>query len=453
MRALDIIRHPVQSFRALKSIPFERGDGGMGGYGAISFYQGLVDAGLSFQSQRINYESEVGDLANTELMASAIRWVSKNLADARLYVASKDSDNKETEIADHPLIQLYDTPNPYYSGQVLLRGLVASRLTRATSYIRKVRNLFGQVIQLWWEPTERTRARWSMDGGGFIDYFEVWRNGAWYAVKKEDMIALYDGGLDPVTREGCNGISSLWAEFYADKQGARYMANLLRHGLVPPVAIGLGNATTPGPTGDDLKLAKKEMLRKFHGQNAGEPFMSSGPVTVEKLGFDYSSVGMRDVRRIPEERFCSVIGISPQSLRLGLGQENSTYNNVEGYTRLDYQDYIMPLQREIAAELTKQLLPEFGDTDGLMIGWNYDNVALLAEDKYKESERIRGLFKDRVLNLAQALEAISYNPQPGDEKIYYPVPQTNITLSPIGESLLSDVIPPEVKPNGGTKPS
>jgi phage portal protein BeeE len=202
-----------------------------------------------------------------------------------------------------------------------------------------------------------------------------------------------------------------------------------------------------------LRTIKDDIRRKFRGNKTGEPLVLSGPTTVEKLGFDYSSVGMREVRRIPEERFCSVIGISPQSLRLGLGQENSTYNNVEGYTRLDYQDYIKPLQREIAKELEKQLLPEFGDTNNLMVGWNYDEVGILQADKYKEAERIERLFKARVLNLAQAKEAMSYKPVEGDEKIYYPVPQTNVTISPIGESTPEPFNEPVVKPNGAAMPS
>lgn len=409
MRAVDIIRHPIKAARTLRTIPFQNWSGGLGN---LSQWQDFFDnLGLNWQGERINYARDIGDLANTQLMASAIRWVAKNVNDARLYVGSKDSSGKVSEIQDHPMIMLLNTPNDYYSGTVLWKGVIASRLTRATSYIRKVRNFLGQPIQLWWEPSfdrygqVATRPRW--DNGEFISYYEVLRDGVWYRVDVEDMIVLRDG-LNPDTREGFNGVASLWSEFYTDKHASRYMANLMRHGLVPPVAIGVGNATTPGPKGDAWETMKKEIDRQFREGASTKPFKFTGPVKVEKLGFDYSSVGMRDVRRIPEERFCAVLGISPQSLRLGLGQENSTYANVENYTRLDYNDFIKPLHGEICDELRKQLLPDFGDVEGLRLEWDYSNVQILQPDQNAEWDRLEKAYLAGGLMRSEFREAMGY---------------------------------------------
>ena len=424
MRALDIIRHPIESFRALKSLPYEQGSGGQG----WGWSSSILTAGLNYQNTQINYASELGDLANTELMASAVRWVSKNLADARLYVATKDSDDKEKQIQDHPLTALFKRPNPFYTGRTLWRGVVASWLSdHAVAYIIKYRNGFDQPIQLWYEPHLTIRPRWT-GANEFISYYEVYRNGRWYRVETEDVIVLRDG-LDPVTRLGWNGMSTLLDEFYADKKGARYMAVLLKHGLVPPVAIGVGDTKTPGPTGTAWEAIKDSTYRQFREPNAGKPFMYNGPIKVAQLGFDYSSVGMREVRRIPEERFCSVVGISPQSLRLGLGQENSTYHNAREYMRGDYEEYIKPTQRLFADELTMQLLPDFGDTEGLKIGWDYTDVSLLEADKKSEWERVGSAWDDGRLKRSEAREAMGYK---FDETIdgVYKLKSTEVLLTP-----------------------
>lgn len=425
---------PIKALQVAARIPFTSGSGGQGNYSASEWLQILVDSGLSYQSERINYETEVGDLANAQLMASAIRWVSKNVWDARLYVAEVDKDGNEKEIVNHPMVVMLNDPNPYYNGSSLMKGLITSRLTRATSYIRKVRNSYGQVIQLWWEPGLNsmgqvcTRPRWPMDGSEAIGYYEVLRNGAWYQVDRDDMIASLDG-YNPDTRGGYNGIASLWSEFYTDKHGSHYMANLLRHGLVPPVAIGVGNEKVPGPVGDTWEEMKRDIDKQFRQGAGAKPFKFSGPITVEKLGYDYSSVGMREVRRIPEERFCSVIGISPQSLRLGLGQENSTYNNVEGYTRLDYNDFIKPLQGKLAEDLFDQLLLEFGDTTNLKICWDYSAIGLLQPDTNAEWERIGKAWDDGRMTRGEAREAMGLKFD--DEKdLVYKLKSTESLISP-----------------------
>lgn len=439
MKVADILRHPIQSFRALKSIPFEGGSGGQG----WGWYPNATAAGLAYQNTQINYASELSaDLANEELMAAAVRWVSKNVADARLYVARKDSDNKETEL-EHPVTQLFKRPNPYYSGRSLWRGVVASWLSpQAVAYIRKVRNTFGQPIQLWWEPHTSIRPRWNADGSGeFVTHYEVYRNGRWYRIETEDVIVLRDG-LDPVTRLGCNGMNALLDEFYADRKGARYMSVLLKHGLVPPVAIGVGDANTPGPTGDAWQAIKDQTYRQFREPNAGKPFMYNGPIKVAKLGFDYSSVGMKDVRRIPAERFCAVVGISAQSLRLSI-EDNNTYNNVASYMRGDYIDYIKPTQRVYADEIELQLLPEFGDSDGLMVGWDYTGVDLLEPDKASEWERIGKAYDDGRLKRSEAREAMGYQFEKDVDDVYK-IKNTESLIHPDGSPQVEDDEPDSV---------
>jgi phage portal protein BeeE len=400
-------------FGSRRSVPFARGDGGQSGVGYGyglhgEVFEAIQQVGQRYAGTRINYSREVGDLANSTLIMSAVRWVAKNFADARLYVAQTDSDNKETEIKDHGMVAAFNNPNPWYSGRVLARGIAASWVMAGEAYILKRRNIYGQAIEWWYEPHTTIRPRWSLsDPNSFIDYFEVLRDGVWYYVPTEDVITFRDG-LNPVTRKGANGVASLLREFYVDNQGSHFMAVLLRHGLVPPVALGVGDSTTPGPQGEDLKLLKAETYRKMRGDEAGKPLIMSGPIKVQKLGFDYSSVGMREVRRIPEERFCAVIGISAHSLRLGLASDSSTYNNVKQYTEADYGDYIKPMQRTIAGDLRVQALGDFGETDSLTVGWDYSRVDILQPDLNAEWERLEKAYESGGLTRAEFREGMGY---------------------------------------------
>jgi len=397
--------------QALKSVPFARGDGGQSSYGygyglQGQVYEAIQQIGRQYAGTRINYSREVGDLENSTLIMSAVRWVSKNFADARLYVAATDTDNKETEIKNHPLVEKFNNPNPFYDGRVLARGLAASWVMAGEAYIIKRRNLYGQAIEWWYEPHTTIRPRWDMsDPNAFIDYYEVLRDGVWYYVPFGDVIAFRDS-INPVTRKGSNGIASLLREFYVDNQGSHFMAVLLRNGLVPPVAMGLGDATTPGPTGDALEAIKKETYRKMRGDQAGLPLIYGGPVKVQKLGFDYSSIGMTEVRKIPKERFCAVVGISQQSLRLDY--DASTYNNTKQFTELDYGDYIKPMQRTFAGNMRVQALPDFGETDNLIVAWDYSRVDILQPDLNAEWERLEKAYESGGLTRAEFREGMGY---------------------------------------------
>lgn len=393
-----------------KSAPFARGDGGQSSYGygyglQGEVYEAIQQIGRQYAGTRINYSREVGDLANSTLIMSAVRWVAKNFADARLYVAQTDSDNKETEIKDHGLVAAFNNPNPFYDGRVLARGLAASWVMAGEAYIIKRRNVFGQAIEWWYEPHTTIRPIWSIaDPNAFIDYYEVLRDGSWYYVPVEDVIAFRDS-INPVTRKGSNGMASLLREFYVDNQGSHFMAVLLKNGLVPPVALGIGDATN-APSREEMAVIKKDTLRKMRGDNAGEPLMFPGTVKVQKLGFDYSSVGMTEVRKIPKERFCAVVGISQQSLRLDY--DSSTYNNTKQFTELDYGDYIKPMQRTFAGNLRVQALPDFGETDNLTVAWDYSRVDILQPDLNAEWERLEKAYESGGLTRAEFREGMGY---------------------------------------------
>lgn len=382
-----------------------------------------------YPNSRIDFASEVGDLRNSTLVMAGTRWVATNLSSARLQVVEVDDDQKEIEIP-HRLVDLIRRPNPYYSGRVLLKGIAYSWLTYATAYILIHRNRFGQPVELWYEPHYTIRPRWPQDNSEFISFYEVYRNGNWQRVEVEDVFVLRDG-LDVATRCGMSSTSALLREYYTDQQAANFTALLLRNGLVPPVVVGLG--TKDHPFTGDPEAFKAALLRKVSGDSAGEPMIAQGGVSVEKLGYDYSSTGLRDVRQIPEERFCAAMGVSAISLNLGTAKNVSTYSNVSNYLRHDYQNYIVPLHQYIADELTRQMLPEFGETDGLEVRWDYSQVPIMQRNKKEDAEIAEKLFKSDILRRSEARESIGYEWEESDE-IYFSEIGSNS-----GEQFLTDI--------------
>ncbi len=416
LKFTDYLRYRIVKALTGGRLPFPGGSGGMG-WGSWLFNSG----------SKINFSEEVGPVQNLALVQAGINWVARGLNSARFQVVEVDADSKEKDLPQHPVAQLFHRPNPYYSGSALMQGIATNWLAYATAYVLIVKNQMGQPAELWSEPWWSIRPRWPMDGSEVISYYEIFRNGKWISIGLGQTLSNIDAlvipdGWNPETRRGWNSMTALLAEFYTDKRAALFMAQLMRSGLVPPLIVGLGTKDSPflDPDGTKGPQFKAELQRKMSGDNAGEPMVTAGPVDVQKLGFDYSAVGLKDIRQIPVTRFCAAMGISPISLHLDAGDStHANYNNVQGYLKHDYQSYIVGLQDVIADEVDRILLPMFGEQGNVKCAWDYTKTPLMQADKMSETKRTAILWTTQAIDRAEMREANSYKIRPEDEGVYY----------------------------------
>lgn len=435
---MGIVNRLSAAYKALRgrSLPFG-GEGG--GYDYDQLMEiGQINRRLSwlYPDTRINYAREVGDLHNSTLVMAATRWVGRNLASARLRVVTRDGDGKETEIPDDPLTAIMKRPNRFYSGTLLWRAFAFSWITAGESYLLKMPSRLGRTAELYFEPWWSIRPRWEPSSTTeFVSYYEVQRNGVWYPIDPKDVIVFRDG-IDTKTRRGISATASMLREYFVDNRASGFMAQLLRNGLVPPVIVSLG--TKDSPFKGDAESFAAALKRKMSGDAAGEPMTVPGTVDVQQLGFDYSKIGMKEVRNIPEERFCAAMGISAISLKLGAASEHSTLANVETYLKDDYLSYVVPLHSYIAEELDYQLMPDFGE-EGRYVDWDYSETPLMQPDKTAEWGRIGLAYQRRILNRAQALDGCGYKFKPEDEEIFYPVNSQWVTDQPLTEASIPNV--------------
>jgi len=451
----------LKSFlKALTSLTFTRG-GNPGSVGVPFFGNNFEIWNEYWQGgvQPINYEREVGDLRTSALLMAAYTWVARGFNAARLTVVTVDSDNKETEIQNHPLVEKFDQPNSYYGGEELWSGVALSWLCCATAYILKVRNRASGISEFWYEPWWSIRPVWPLDGSQFISGYEINRDGRWIPLDSEDVFVLRSG-IDPDTRMGQSATASLLREYYTDRQAAEFAALQMKQGLVPPLVASLGDKDRT-VSKEEMTEFKGQLLRVMSGSKAGEPVVMNAPATVNTLNYDYGKVGLRDVRAIPEERFCAAMGISPYSLHFGTSRQASTFSNVENYLKHDYRAYIVPLHNYIAKRIAREILPEFqSDTTNVRVKWNYDEVPLLQSDQTVEWKRVAEAYKARILDQAEAREAIGYKSDDSHIGIYYPVQGAYTTENELEladpATMSSEIVngfDQQVKPNASMKPS
>jgi HK97 family phage portal protein len=318
---------------------------------------------------------------------ACILWFCRTFPEAPIRITTVNADAEEQEQPNHALKLLLDTPNPFYSGELLWWGTLADWML-GNAYWLKIRSASGRVVQLWWIPSTLIEPKWPEDGSQFISHYE-YRPGLDAPTKIDPAdVVHFRYGLDPTNvRKGLSPLGSLLREVFTDDEAANYTASMLRNVGVPPVVISPG--VDAKPTENDLEEVKTKYVDRTTGDHRGEPLVMRGPTDVKVLGFNPQQMDTKTARRVPEERVSAIFGIPAVVVGLGAGLDRSTFANFAEAREAAYESNVIPSQRLLAAELRTQLLPDFGDVTKLHIGFDLRKVRVLQADENELHQRAR----------------------------------------------------------------
>lgn len=358
---------------------------------------------------------------------AAVNWGGTVLPEAPVQVLQKKSAKIFEPLDDHPMVDLLEHPTryvkdererEYYAGALLWKAWMFSYLIDGNAYFRKVRNSFGQVIQLWYEPHFTIRPRWPQDGSEFISDYEVLRNGRWYPTETDDVIH-FRYGIDPRNdRLGLSPIASLYREIFTDNERARFSALILRNGGVIPWLLSPDPAlsATTGLSATEIKAAWEYATT---GDNVGRPMVLTGAVNAQRIGSSPEELLVDKASKIPEERVAAVLGIPAAVLGYGVGLEQTTVGATMRELREQaYESFVIPTQRLIADELRSQLLPEFGDTQGLKVAHDLSGVRVLQDDRNALYQRETLAYEKGIKTRAESRSALGLKTKPEDD-VYF----------------------------------
>jgi len=373
---------------------------------------------------RVDYARVVGDgRANSALMA-AVLWAAKNFPEAPLAIERKKSGGKgNVPVDNHPMIDLILNPNPYYSGELLWYATISDWMF-GNAYWRKIRNKFGEPMQLWWIPSRLIEPKW---GGtnSFIDYYEY----KYDAGEEPERIPFtevvhFRNGLDPQnTRKGLSPLGFLLKELYTDDEAAEFVATLLANLGVPGMIISPGgNNVKIEPK--DVNQIKEQAETRWTGTNRGRAMVLSAPADVKTLSFSPDQMKLRDIRTTPEERISAITGIPAIVLGLGAGLQRSTFSNMAEARESAYENFMIPSQRVISSEVRTQLLPDFEVKPlDFRVFFDLSEVRVLQADENEIHKRAQDNLKTGGMTLNEYRDAIGLPQLPDDkgELFYLPM--------------------------------
>lgn len=439
---------------AKKDVPFDKGGGASNVqvmFSSMNDWQNWILRAISPQSEPSD------DPRLSSLVAAGWTWLANTVGEPdpqvkKGFLRKQGGKKRDDDVVErHQLYELLSEPNPYFSAAELWGAFAYDWIIAGNVFWLKFRNAFGQVVEIWPEPSISIRARWQNDKQGeyipaersqsvpvverddrsnqFINYYEVTRNAQPFRIERADVVHFRDVP-DPVNRRyGISKMQLILREIFGDSAVANYAARLLGGNGVIPYVLSIddkeGIISEP-----DLLIIKAKMLEQTTGANAGNPLVVTARATVQKTGLTPQEMDLKGARHLSEIAFSRVTGIPYQVLNLGVSTEASTYHNMSEADRRAIDQYLTPLWWKMAQTLTRQLLRDIDQDETHFVEFDTSEVAALQEDVNAVWKRLGQAYQDGWLKRSEVRTAADYENDPsGADDVYYVRPGSDtVTL-------------------------
>ena len=376
-RAVDYLQAPPQRFNVKRGPldKYEQTQGSVWGYNTTSGY---------FPDKLIE---EMGDGLGNSAVVACINVLATSFAEAPLKVYQK-TENGRQEVINHPMEILMSRPNEFISGAVLSHYLVTSLSAHGDAFLLKIKNNKGQVVQL--VPLMPSYVKVRGNERELITHYE------YHAVQqsksltpdfvelpRENVVHIRQG-MDPDDhRRGFSPLRSVMRELAGDEAAGQFAVALLHNMAVPGVILSPKDDSMGGPSREEAEAIAQAFKSKFSGANRGAPMIMTGAMDVDVLSFTPEQLNLKALRRLPEERVSSVLGVPAILAGLGAGLDAATYNNTKELREFFTEQKMIPLWSAVAAELTHQLLhTDFEDNNfNYSVNYDLDMVRALSTDR------------------------------------------------------------------------
>ena len=376
-----------------------------------------------------------GDLGLNGIVASAIDWYVRNYPQAtpRLY---RPVDSQQAEpVEDHPVIKLMAQPDPMIMGSLFWSWVIQDYKLFGNTYLRKIRSTTrGVVTALQFLPQDMVRP--VGNGVNPLTHYIYTTDGRSFDIPVSDIIHIRYNRDPQDIRLGRSPVMAVLREIATDNTASTTAYGLLANGAMPSLIVGPdAKDQTVDISMDDARQVKRQLHEDLTGDGSGGIVVMTGAYKLDRVSLTPSELALDSVRRVPEERICSALGINPMVLGLGSGLERSTYSNYERAQQAAWEDGMVPLLRTLADAITADLLPEYPETqEGDFVQYDLETVRALADDLAAEAERAERLYKAGIIDRAEAKRIAGLEAVPEDEGQLHPqaIP-VQTTDAPIAE--------------------
>jgi len=289
------------------------------------------------------------------------------------------------------------------------------------TYLRKIRSTTrGVVTALQFLPQDMVRP--VGNGVNPLTHYIYTTDGRSFDIPVSDIIHIRYNRDPQDIRLGRSPVMAVLREIATDNTASTTAYGLLANGAMPSLIVGPdAKDQTVDISMDDARQVKRQLHEDLTGDGSGGIVVMTGAYKLDRVSLTPSELALDSVRRVPEERICSALGINPMVLGLGSGLERSTYSNYERAQQAAWEDGMVPLLRTLADAITADLLPEYPETqEGDFVQYDLETVRALADDLAAEAERAERLYKAGIIDRAEAKRIAGLEAVPEDTGVLHP---------------------------------
>lgn len=426
------IREAWNTLLERKSAPQDRPDFGRNSYD-FSYPQSWRGLGYGLhRDTSTSHRREVGDLDGSSLVMAVCNDTGIALAEAEPAVRKLDKKGEMQPDPGHPLTELISNPNPYHIWEDYCMAGAFSYWADGNWYLQKIRDLSGQVVELWYLPHFMVEPRWPGDGktpevpveadtDRFLSHYQYSIPGKTpILIPRSDMTHLKRGVRLDNPRKGVGAFEPLITEIYGDKKANLFSATILRNlGIVVPLVSPKDKDTTISET--QAMAIKERWAQGTTGERAGELMVNPVALDVTKFAFSPQELDLKELQMIPESRVAAVTRYPAAYLQFLVGLKNGTsYASYKEAREQAYESVIEPIQKGIARRITQQLLPEFDKSPGTHFFFDTSKVRVLQEDGDSLMKRASTGYLAGILMRSDARRLVKLETKPEDDVFFEP---------------------------------
>ena len=322
-------------------------------------------------------------------------------------------------LTEHPLLTLLARPNPWSAGPALMAAIHGYRQIAGNAYIEAVSGdvgTGGPPVELYALRPDRMSVIAGAAGAPAAYRYTV-------AGRSRDFpVDALDGGsailhfktFHPL--DDWYGLSPLEAAAYAvdqHNQAGAWNQALLQNGARPSGALMMrGDGDGAGGTLDDdqFERLKSQIDGLYSGpRNAGRPLLLEGGLSWQEMSLSPKDMDFLDAKHTSARDIALAFGVPPQLL--GIPGDN-TYANMREARLALWEQTVLPLAAQLAAEFNNWLTPRFGD--GLELTHDLDAVPALSLRRERQWEK---LARADFLTLNEKRQAAGYDALEGGDAL------------------------------------
>lgn len=311
----------------------------------------------------------------------------------------------ETELTDHPLLELFDRPNPLQSGREYVEAYISYLMIAGNSYEERI-DVGGQPRELYVLRPDRMSPIIGADGlpsgyeyrgpNGKRVRWDIDILGGDYPIWHTRLFNPLDDWL---------GQSPMEAGAYSIDQhneAMGWMQALLQNSARPSGALSSSEQLSD----DQFHRLKEQVESQYSGAaNAGRPMLLEGGLSWQAMGLSPTDMGIVEAKNSAARDVALAFGVPPQLL--GIPGDN-TYANYAEARLAFWEDTVLPLLGRMIDERNAWLATPMG----VEVRANMDDIPAIV-DKRQSLWQMADASTDLTINERRAMKG--YEPIPGGD--------------------------------------